>query len=46
MIGDNLGNSFDSRIPEFGLVPLDEIRGRPLFLYWSSKLSRIGCPVR
>jgi signal peptidase I len=31
LIGDNLGNSLDSRFPQFGLVPFDEIRGRPLF---------------
>ncbi|HKM68214.1 MAG TPA: signal peptidase I [Candidatus Acidoferrum sp.] len=46
MVGDNLGNSLDSRFPEFGLVPLDQIRGKPLFLYWSPKLSRFGCPIR
>jgi signal peptidase I len=46
LVGDNLGNSLDSRFPEFGLASFDEIRGKPLFLAWSPKLSRIGCPVR
>jgi signal peptidase I len=46
LIGDNLGNSLDSRFPEFGLASFDEIRGKPLFLAWSPKFSRIGCPVR
>lgn len=46
VVGDNLGSSFDSRIPEFGAVVLDDIRGRPLFLYWSPSRSRIGCRTR
>jgi len=46
LIGDNLGNSLDSRFPEFGLASLDEIRGKPIFLVWSPKFSRIGCAVR
>jgi len=46
VIGDNLGNSFDSRIPEFGPVVSDQIRGKPVYLYWSPDYSRIGCPTR
>jgi signal peptidase I len=46
VIGDNLNNSFDSRFPEFGFVNLDQVRGKPLYLYWSLEKSRIGCPVR
>jgi len=46
VIGDNLGNSFDSRIAEFGPVTSDMIRGKPLFLYWSPGHSRIACPTR
>lgn len=46
VVGDNLDSSFDSRIPEFGAVVLDDIRGKPLFLYWSSGHSRIGCRTR
>jgi len=46
VVGDNLGNSFDSRIPEFGPVVMGDVRGRPIFLYWSPSLSRIGCTIR
>ena len=46
VIGDNLGNSFDSRIAEFGPVTSDMVRGKPLFLYWSPGHSRIACPTR
>jgi signal peptidase I len=46
VIGDNLVNSFDSRFPEFGVVNIDHVRGKPLFVYWSSDRSRIGCTLR
>jgi signal peptidase I len=46
VVGDNLSNSFDSRVPEFGAVSTDMVRGKPLFLYWSPSTSRIGCSVR
>jgi len=46
LVGDSLGNSFDSRIPEFGPVVLGDVRGKPIFLYWSPSRSRIGCPIR
>lgn len=45
VVGDNLGNSFDSRIPEFGRVTSEMVRGKPLYLYWSSGKSRIGCKI-
>jgi signal peptidase I len=45
VVGDNIGNSFDSRITEFGRVTLDMVRGKPLFLYWSPSISRIGCSL-
>lgn len=45
VVGDNRGNSFDSRIPEFGGVTSEMVRGKPLYLYWSSDKSRIGCKV-
>jgi signal peptidase S26 family len=46
VVGDSLGNSFDSRIPEFGPVVLGDVRGKPIFLYWSHSPSRIGCMIR
>lgn len=46
VIGDNLDNSYDSRFPEFGPVTRDMLRGRPLFLYWSTAKARIGCNLR
>jgi signal peptidase I len=46
VVGDNLSNSFDSRIPEFGLVTANEIRGRPESIYFSHQFSRIGCKLR
>ena len=46
VVGDNLANSFDSRIAEFGAVTPDMVRGKPLYLYWSHASSRIGCTLR
>jgi signal peptidase I len=46
VVGDNLGDSFDSRIAAFGAVTADMVRGRPLYLYWSPTLARVGCAVR
>jgi len=46
VIGDNSSNSHDSRIPGFGLATPDQIKGRPLHIYWSTEKSRIGCTVR
>ena len=46
VVGDNSANSNDSRIPGFGFVTLDQIKGKPLYLYWSQDRSRIGCTVR
>jgi signal peptidase I len=36
MMGDNRDGSFDSRF--WGLVPRENILGRPLFVYWSFKM--------
>jgi len=44
VVGDNLSNSYDSRF--FGLVALNQVKGKPLILYWSPGTSRIGCPIR
>jgi signal peptidase I len=44
--GDNLGHSFDSRMPEFGKVTLDLIRGKPAYIYWSTRHGRVACSIR
>jgi signal peptidase I len=44
VVGDNLANSYDSRF--FGLVAVNQVKGKALLLYWSPNASRIGCPVR
>lgn len=44
VIGDNLDNSYDSRI--FGVVRLDQVRGKALLIYASSNASHIGCKIR
>lgn len=46
VIGDNLNNSYDSRIEGFGFVKREQVRGKALFIYWSPGKSRFGCPVR
>jgi signal peptidase I len=50
VLGDNRDNSNDSRY--WGFVPIDLIKGRAMFVWWSSggpdgvRWSRIGQPVR
>lgn len=46
VVGDNLSNSFDSRVAQFEPVTPAKIIGRPLMIYWSRERARIGCPVR
>jgi signal peptidase I len=46
VVGDDLANSFDSRVPEFGQLTPEMVRGKPLYIYWSSDLRRIGCRLR
>lgn len=46
VIGDNLNNSYDSRIEGFGLVKREHVRGKALFIYWSPGKSRFGCSFR
>ncbi len=46
VIGDNLPNSLDSRYSTFGFVQSTQVRGKPLYIYWSPGSSRIGCPIQ
>lgn len=46
VVGDDLGNSFDSRYKEFGAVTKEMLVGKVLFISWSGSRSRIGCTVR
>jgi signal peptidase I len=46
VIGDNLNNSFDSRIEQFEPVTFDKVRGKPVMIFWSPESSRIGCPIK
>jgi len=42
VMGDNRDNSVDSRIPDFGAVPRSKFTDRPLIIYVSRTLSRLG----
>jgi signal peptidase I len=49
VVGDNRDNSSDSRI--WGFVPLDHVKGRALFLWWSTgpdgvRWDRVNQPIR
>lgn len=44
VLGDNSSNSYDSRF--YGPIAVDQVRGKPLLLYWSPDTSRIGCAIR
>jgi signal peptidase I len=46
VIGDNLNNSFDSRINQFGSVTVGQVIGKAVLIYWSPESARIGCPVQ
>lgn len=46
VIGDNLPHSLDSRTESFGFVPLGKIYGKALIMYYSPRLSRIGCQIQ
>jgi signal peptidase I len=44
VVGDDLGNSYDSRF--YGAIEVSRLRGKPIYLYWSRKMDRIGCAVK
>lgn len=44
VMGDNRDHSFDSRF--LGPVPLEMLRGKLLYIYFSQDRSRIGSPIR
>jgi signal peptidase I len=46
VLGDHFSQSYDSRASGFGFVTLNQVRGRPLYIYWSSNFSRVGCSIR
>lgn len=47
VLGDNLNNSADSRLPEaVGFVPINGLIGRVGIIYWSRDLGRIGTRIR
>jgi signal peptidase I len=44
VLGDNRDNSMDSRF--WGSIPLGNIKGKPLYIYWAKDKSRIGKKLR
>lgn len=40
VLGDNRDNSYDSRY--WGFLPMSNIKGRPLYIYWAKDKKRIG----
>jgi len=44
VLGDNRDNSTDSR--SWGSIPLGNIKGKPLYIYWAKDKSRIGNKLR
>jgi signal peptidase I len=46
VMGDNRDNSYDSRDPDFGFVPIESVWAKPLYIYFSTDRSRIGKTIR
>jgi signal peptidase I len=47
LLGDNRDHSADSRLSTgVGYVPLALLRDKPLFVFWSTDLKRIGAKIR
>jgi len=44
VMGDNRDRSFDSRY--FGFIDISDIRGKPLYIYWSKYKGRIGMKIK
>jgi signal peptidase I len=46
VLGDNRDYSLDSRMPDFGTVPIASITGKPLYVFMSHSPLRIGKTIR
>ncbi len=46
VMGDNRDNSYDSRDPDFGFVPIESVWAKPLYIYFSTDRSRIGKTIK
>lgn len=44
VLGDNRDNSYDSRF--WGALPLADVKGRALYVYWAKDKSRIGLTLK
>jgi len=44
VLGDNRDNSWDSRF--WGFLPLCNIKGKPLYIYWAKDKNRIGIKIQ
>ncbi len=44
VLGDNRDNTMDSR--HWGSLPLRNIKGKPLYIYWARDITRIGMKIK